>query len=213
LARLDPPGNEELDALAQRVLEARAELDTGLPESGRRFPVAAIEMLWRAVLEYSAAMKGLKWLHRDVVRELSGLREYLELATFKTAPDVLQTADRIECLLFAGYDPYPEDGDGPYSENTKGHEFGSRDDQCAGCEAFGRIDDLGLCENCSTKLERDLIRERDWAYSVTAYGLNDEQREEVRRQIVGEFGEDLELIAPSRRVKPKRKRWKGRKRM
>jgi hypothetical protein len=214
LTRLDPPGNEELDALAQRVLEAHAALDTGLHESGRRFPVAAIEMLWRAVLEYSAAMKGLKWLHRDVVRELSGLREYLELATFKTPSDVLRTADRIECMLFAGYDPYPEDDEGPYSKTMlgeKGHEFGLREDQCAGCEAFDRVDELGLCENCSAKLERDLIRERDWAYSVTAYGLNDEKREEVRRQIVGEFGEDLELIAPSRRVKPKRQRWRGRK--
>jgi hypothetical protein len=216
LARIDPPGNVELDALAQRVLEARAELDSRLHESGRRFPVAAIEMLWRAVLDYSAAMKGLKWLHRDVVRELSGFREYLELATFKTPPDVLQTADRMECILFAGYDPYPEDDERPYSKSMPGkmrHEFGQWDDQCAGCGVFGSIDDLGLCEDCSRKLDRDLIRERDWARSVTAYGLNDEQREEVRRQIVGEFGEDLELIAPSRRLKPKRQRWKRRKRM
>lgn len=202
--------------MAQRVLEARAELDTRLHETGKRFPVAATEMLWRSVLEYSAAMKGLKWLHRDVVRELSGLREYLELATFKTPPDVLQIADRMECILFAGHDPYPEDDERPYSKNMLGeteHEFGLRDDQCAGCGVFRRIDDLGLCEDCSKKLDRDLIRERDWARSVTAYGLNDEQREEVRRQIVGEFGENLELMAPSRRLNPKRKRWKGRKRM
>ncbi len=91
------------------------------------------------------------------------------------------------------------------------HEFGLRDDQCPGCEVFHRIDDLELCEDCSKKLDRDLIRERDWACSVTAYGLNDEQREKIRRQVISEFGEGLELVASSWRVKPKRKRWKGRK--
>ncbi len=84
--------------------------------------------------------------------------------------------------------------------------------ECAGCEIFGRINDLGLCEGCSGKLERDLIRNRDWAYSVTAYGLSHEQREDVRKQVVRKYGEGLELIAPSRPAKSNRKRRKGRKR-
>jgi hypothetical protein len=54
-------------------------------------------------------MKSLKWLHRDVARELSGLREYLELERFKTPPDAVRRADQMECMLFADYDPYPDD--------------------------------------------------------------------------------------------------------
>lgn len=158
-------------------------------------------------------MKSRKWLHRDVAREFSGFREYLQLEIFDTPGDALRRADRMEIVLFSDYDAYPDD-EQPGSVNMMGktgHEFGLRDDQCAGCGVFSRIDDLGLCEDCSNKLDRDLIRERDWACSVTAYGLNDEQREKIRRQVISEFGEGLELVASSQRVKPKRKRWKGRK--
>ncbi len=91
-------------------------------------------------------------------------------------------------------------------------DFGPYEGECAGCEILGRINDLGLCEGCSGKLERDLIRNRDWAYSVTAFGLSHEQREDVRKQVVRKYGEGLELIAPSRPAKSNRKRRKGRKR-
>ena len=213
---MNTPGNAALDVLAKRVLEARTELDARLDRRGSRFPMEEFDRLWQAVAEYAAQMKSRMWLHRDVAREFSGFREYLQLEIFDTPGDALRRADRMEIVLFADYDAYPEDDERPGSENMMGeteHEFGLRVDQCAGCEDFRRIDDLGLCEDCSKKLDRDLIRERDWACSVTAYGLNDEQREEVRRQVIGEFGEGLELVAPSRRAKPKRKRWKGRKRM
>ena len=66
-------------------------------------------------------------------------------------------------------------------------EFGSYDGECAGCEGYCRINDIGLCEGCSAKLERDLIRQRDWTYSMTAHGLSDKQRETVRRQIVRKY--------------------------
>jgi hypothetical protein len=44
-------------------------------------------------------------------------------------------------------------------------------------------------------LERDLIRQRDWEYSATAFLLSDEAREDLRRKVVAEYGEGLELIA------------------
>ena len=89
-------------------------------------------------------------------------------------------------------------------------EFGLHESECAGCGGICRVGDLGLCEDCSEKLERDLIRERDWAYCTTVYGMSDQQRENVRAQIVRKFGNALELIAPMGNAKPKRKRRKGR---
>lgn len=206
---MDALENPVLDALAERVLEAYAEFDARLGKRGRRFPVAEFERLWRAVLEYSAAMKSLKWLHRDVAREFSGFREYLELESFKTPSDAVRRADQMECILFAGYDPYLDDDEPPGFENAMGEtesDFGRHEAECAGCEQFRCVNELGVCENCSQKLERDLIRKRDWAYSVTAYGMSDQRREVMRRQIVDNFGEGLELIAPSRRIEMKRKR-------
>lgn len=35
---------------------------------------------------------------------------------------------------------------------------------------FLPVNDLGLCEDCASKLDRDMIRKRDWAYSVLAFG-------------------------------------------
>ena len=91
-------------------------------------------------------------------------------------------------------------------------EFGLYEGECAGCEIIGRVNEMGLCEGCSGKLERDLIRNRDWAYGVSAFGSSHEQREDLRRQVVRKYGKGLELIAPSRQAKATRKRRKGQKR-
>jgi hypothetical protein len=74
--------------------------------------------------------------------------------------------------------------------------FGLWEGQCQACDMWGPVDDLMLCEVCTARLERDLIRQRDWEYSASAFGLSPEAREELRRQVVAEFGEALELIAP-----------------
>lgn len=76
-------------------------------------------------------------------------------------------------------------------------KFGFYEAECAGCDAFTRVDDIGLCFDCAGKLERDFIRERDWDYSARAFGVPPEKREELRRHIIKEHGEALELIAPS----------------
>jgi hypothetical protein len=69
--------------------------------------------------------------------------------------------------------------------------------ECAYCDMFRPLDDQGLCLVCAAMLERDLIRQRDWEYSATAFLLSDEAREELRRKVVAEYGEGLELIDPA----------------
>lgn len=69
--------------------------------------------------------------------------------------------------------------------------------ECAYCDMFRPLDNQGLCLVCAAMLERDLIRQRDWEYSGTAFLLSDEAREELRRKIVAEHGEGLELIDPT----------------
>jgi hypothetical protein len=82
---MDNPGNKVLDALAERVLHARAEFDSRLSERGERFPAEEFDKLWLAILEYTTQMKNRRWLHRDVAREFSGFREYLQLELELTA--------------------------------------------------------------------------------------------------------------------------------
>jgi len=74
----------------------------------------------------------------------------------------------------------------------------SADGQCQGCDRHLSVNDLGLCDECAAKLDRDLIRQRDWDYAMPAFGLDAVRREELRRQVIGQYGEKLELIAPSK---------------
>ena len=91
------------------------------------------------------------------------------------------------------------------SEDDALNGFSFYEGECQGCDIFTSLNDLGLCEECAGKLERDLIRQRDWDYSVTAYGVPALKREELRMQIVAQYGEKLELIAPSKGTQKKRK--------
>ena len=78
--------------------------------------------------------------------------------------------------------------------------------ECQACDIFTRLNDLGLCEECAEKLERDLIRQRDWNYSALAYGCPESKREELREEIIARHGEKLELIAPKKEPQKKRKK-------
>lgn len=90
-----------------------------------------------------------------------------------------------------------------------GHDrCGLYEAECRGCATFTRTDDLGLCEECASKLDRDLIRQRDWDYSASAYAVPSERREVLRSTVIREYGKELELITPG---VPGRSRTKVRK--
>mgnify|MGYP001038798324 CR=1 FL=1 len=72
--------------------------------------------------------------------------------------------------------------------------FGIWDGQCQACEMWGRVNDLGLCEECDGKIQRDLIRARDWDYVAAAFGLDDEGRERLRAEVIRQYGAKNELI-------------------
>lgn len=77
---------------------------------------------------------------------------------------------------------------------------------CMGCDLILPVNDLSLCDNCFMKLERDLIRSRDWEYSATAFMTPPEELEALRERVIRDYGAGYELIVPSGAVqKPKRK--------
>ncbi|MCP5102295.1 MAG: hypothetical protein GY950_02900 [bacterium] len=101
------------------------------------------------------------------------------------------------------------DWDEPWADDTDGFSEG----ECQACDIFLPLDDLGLCNDCAAKLERDLIRQRDWDYSATAFGVDPSKLEEIRKQVIAKYGEKLELISPpeERKKSKKRKRKKVKK--
>ena len=80
-------------------------------------------------------------------------------------------------------------------------------DACIACDqVVPQRDDLGLCPNCAATLDRDMMRDRDWERSWTAWHTPADQREALRAQVVARYGARYELIAPTapwrRRPKP-----------
>lgn len=81
---------------------------------------------------------------------------------------------------------------------------------CRGCDLPLPVNDLGLCDICYAKLERDLIRMRDWEYSATAFGVADERLEALRERVIRDYGAAYELLEQPHEYKPKNKRSKSR---
>jgi hypothetical protein len=64
------------------VLAAYSKFDERLHGKRKLFPEEELFELWQALQQYCGLMKGLGWIHRDVAREISGFREYLQLQEF-----------------------------------------------------------------------------------------------------------------------------------
>ncbi len=93
-----------------------------------------------------------------------------------------------------------------------GRGFGVFEGECQACDVFGPVDDVGLCAECSPKLERDMLRQRAWDYSATAFGVPPEKYEELRAATIAEYGAALELVAPRSQATSRGLRRRGRKR-
>ncbi len=69
-------------------------------------------------------------------------------------------------------------------------------DLCAGCDQWTTLDDVGLCETCAAKFDRDLIRQRAWDYSATAFACHPKDYEALRQAVIEQYGPAYELLAP-----------------
>ena len=85
-------------------------------------------------------------------------------------------------------------------------DFGIYEGICHGCDALVKVNDIGMCEDCAAKVDRDLIRKRDWDYSAFAFGCPVDKREELREHTIARYGERLEILAaesrPTRKSRP-----------
>lgn len=92
----------------------------------------------------------------------------------------------------------------PFDEDEEDH--GLNEGLCKACGMPGRLDCVGLCAGCSAMLDRDMIRQRAWEYSNSAFGVAPEKREDLRKAVISQYGKALELIAGE--PEPRRKRRK-----
>jgi hypothetical protein len=101
----------EKDTTADEVAERRATFNLALSNK-RKYPVQEFRAFVQAARRYIEMTKNDPMIHKSVARAVNGLREYLAVERKRIPGDVLFEAERLECLLFAGYDPSFE-GDEP----------------------------------------------------------------------------------------------------
>ena len=84
----------------------------GSPETLVLYRKREFESFAAVIRQYVDATREDEMLHRGVVRAVNGLVEYLQSERKRVPDEVLLEAERLECLLFLGYDP-DCDGDEP----------------------------------------------------------------------------------------------------
>ena len=73
--------------------------------------------------------------------------------------------------------------------------FDDEENLCQGCDEEKDLNRFGLCEACADKLERDLIRKREWRHLPAGKKQSKEKLELLRNRVIKEYGKALELIA------------------
>jgi hypothetical protein len=102
----------EKDRLALSVADRHSEFEGALAGNGRKYPTREFRLFAEAVRRYVEKTRSDKMMHRDVVGAVHGLVDFLRVERRRVPGSVLFEAERLECLLFLGYDPH-FDGDEP----------------------------------------------------------------------------------------------------
>ena len=93
------------------IVERAADFKIALSNK-RKYPVAEFEVFATAVRQYADLIRNDRLTHKKVAQEVHGSTDYLRLERRRIPEGILAEADSLECLVFAGYDPYFE-GDEP----------------------------------------------------------------------------------------------------
>jgi hypothetical protein len=100
------------DRLAALVIDQHCALQVALAGSRKRYPIREFRSFAAVMRRYVDATRKDKVLHRGVVQAINGLVEHLQSERRRVPDEVMLEAERLECLLFLGYDPHFE-GDEP----------------------------------------------------------------------------------------------------
>jgi hypothetical protein len=96
----------EKDRLAAEAMERWADFQEGLSSGKRKYPIQQFQAYWSATKRYAELTKSDSLIHKSVAAAVHGLVDFLGAERKRVPGDVLRDAERLECLLFRGYDPY-----------------------------------------------------------------------------------------------------------
>jgi hypothetical protein len=77
-----------------------------LSSEKRRYPIRQFRAFWSAATRYADLTKSDSLVHKRLAAAVNGHVDFLGAERKWVPSDILRDAERLECLLFGGYDPY-----------------------------------------------------------------------------------------------------------
>ena len=105
--------DSEKDRLAAEAMDRWEDFQEGLSLDKRKYPIQQFQAFWQATKRYADLTKFDSLIHRNVASTVNGLVDFIGVERERVPGDVLRDAERLECLLFSGYDPYFEGEEPP----------------------------------------------------------------------------------------------------
>ncbi len=105
--------DSEKDRLAHAVVERHRDFPLALAGDRRSYPTREFRAFAHAAQRYVRAIRGDGLIHRGVVEAVHDLVDYPRVERKKVPGGVLVEAERLETLLFLGYDPFFEGEEPP----------------------------------------------------------------------------------------------------
>ncbi len=103
----------EKDRLAAGAMECWVDFQDGLSSDKRKYPIQQFKASWAFTKGYAELTRSDALIHSSVAEAVHGLADFLEVERKRVPDHVLRDAERLECLLFGGYDPYFEGEEPP----------------------------------------------------------------------------------------------------
>ena len=95
----------EKDKLAAEAIDRWGDFQEGLASVKRKYPISQFQAFCSATKRHAELTKADALIHKQVAAAVHGLVDYLSAERKRVPDDVLRDAQRLECLLFMGYDP------------------------------------------------------------------------------------------------------------
>ena len=95
----------EKDLLAAVAMDRWKDFQESLSSEKRKYPIQQFRAFWSAATRYAELTKSDSLIHKSLAAAVNGLVEFLGAERKRVPGDILRDAERLECLLFRGYDP------------------------------------------------------------------------------------------------------------
>ena len=96
----------EKDRLAAEAMDCWEDFQERLSSDKRKYPIQQFQAFWSATKRYVELTKSDSLIHKSLAAVVNGLVDFLGAERKRVPGDILRDAERLEYLLFGGYDPY-----------------------------------------------------------------------------------------------------------